>query len=230
MQILLITQRSHLRDILTMQLADAGHSAAFAEDGLAALQTLSQSRYDAILLDWRLGIISGFSVLRELRLRGIDTPVLVLQAGSTVEERVLALDNGADDVLAMPYHPDELMARLRRILRIHENADAAAQPQILCLADLTVNCEKQIATRSGKRLMLSGKEYAILEYLIRNQGKTLSAAEIEAGIAGDGGSGVISVYIHYLRRKIDHGYSVKLLHTIRKSGYVLRAVESSRYA
>ncbi len=230
MQILLITQRSRLRDMLTLHLADADHITVVAENGLAALVNLSQSRYDVVLLDWHLGEISGLSVLRELRLRGIDTPVLVLQAGSSVEERVLALDNGADDVLAMPYHTEELMARLRRMLRIRENTDISVQPQIFCLADLTVNCEKQIATRSGKRLMLSGKEYAILECLIRHQGKTMTAAEIEAEIAGQSGGGVISVYIHYLRRKIDHGYSIKLLHTIRKGGYVLKAVERSRYA
>ncbi len=230
MQILLVSQRSRLRDALQQQLADTEHIILNIANGLRALEALAQSRYDAVLLDWRLGEISGLSVLRELRLRGIDTPVLVMQAGSSVEERVLALDNGADDVLSMPYHAEELKARLRRLLRLQEELPAKAQTQIFCLADLTVNCEQQIATRSGKRLMLSEKEYAILEYMIRNQGKTLSAAEIEAGIAGQGGAGVISVYIHYLRRKIDHGYPVKLLHTIRKSGYVLKAVESSCYA
>lgn len=229
-QVLLITPRSRLRDILLTHLHHAALTTTVAEDGVTALQDLLQNQYDVVVIDWQLDAISGLSVLRELRLRGSDTPVLVLQTGSTVEERVLALDNGADDVLAMPCHPAELMARLRRLLRMREQAPITAQPQILCLADLTVHCEQQIVTRSGKRLMLSGKEYAILEYLIRNQGKILTAAQIEAGIAGEGGSGVISVYIHYLRRKIDHGYSLQLLHTIRKSGYVLKAEKNPRYA
>ncbi len=230
MQILLITQRTRLRDVMLIHLNDAGHSTAVAEDGLTALADLLQNRYDAVMIDWQLDEISGLSVLRELRLRGSGAPVLVLQTGSTAEERVLALDNGADDVLAMPCHPAELMARLRRLLRIHEQVCISAQPQILCLADLTVNCEQQMVTRSGKRLRLSDKEYAILEYLIRNQGKPLTAAQIAESVAGEGGSGVISVYIHYLRRKIDHGYSVKLLHTIRNRGYVLKAEKKSRYA
>ncbi len=230
MQVLLITRRSHLRDILLAHLNDAGLTTTVAEDGLTALQDLLQNQYDAVVIDWQLDAISGLSVLRELRLRGSDAPVLVLQGESTVEERVLALDNGADDVLSMPCHPAELMARLRRLFRIHAQAHPSVQPEILCLADLTVNCEQQIATRSGKRLMLSDKEYAILELLIRNQGKTLTADQIEKGIAGDGNSGVISVYIHYLRRKIDHGYPFKLLHTIRKSGYVLKAEKNHRYA
>lgn len=230
MPILVITHRPSLCGPLQEQLIAEGYTIHMAKDGLSALQQMMQNRYDTIILDWKLGEISGLSVLRELRIRGIDAPVLVLYAGLSTDEKILALDSGADDVLTMPYHPEELYARLRRMQRIGTDTGAALAPKVYCVADLTVDCEKQLVTRGGRRLMLSQKEYAILECLIRHQGQPLTAAQIEEGIAGHSASGgVVSVYIHYLRRKIDHGCSVKLLHTVRKGGYMIKAVQSNRY-
>lgn len=224
MPILVISERRRFSAALTELLGAEGYVVQHCHTGLAALRALTVKRYDTILLEWNLQPISGLSVLRELRTRGIDAPVLVLGSGATVEERVLALDSGADDFLSMPFHPDELKARVRRMLRSYGQTSITSKPEIYCLADLTVDCDHQLATRSGKRLMLSQKEYAILECLIRHQGQTMSAAEIEANIASQAAASgtIISVYIHYLRRKIDHGFSVKLLHTVRKGGYVLR--------
>lgn len=232
MPILVITERRRLSAALAELLGTGGYAVQVCHSGLAALRALTVTRYDTILLEWNLHPISGLSVLRELRTRGIDAPVLVLGAGATVEERVLALDSGADDFLRMPFHPDELMARVRRMLRSYGHIADAPKPEIYCLADLTVDCDHRLATRSGKRLMLSQKEYAILECLIRHQGQTLSASEIEADIASQTSAGgtIISVYIHYLRRKIDHGFAVKLLHTVRKGGYVLKAEQQTAYA
>lgn len=224
MRILVITPRRRLSELLTQQLSAEGYEVSVCETGLAALRMLTTTRYRSILLDWTMQDISGLGVLRELRTRGIDAPVMVLSLASAVEDRVLALDSGADDFLAIPYHPQELAARVRRMLRSYPQISECSAPEIYCLADLTVDCDRQLVTRSGKRLMLSQKEYAVLECLIRNQGTAMTAADIEAQIrprVGAAGT-VISVYIHYLRRKLDHGFSVKLLHTIRKGGYVLR--------
>ncbi len=231
MSLLVITHRQSLFRSLQEQLTAEEYSVSVVWDGLSALQQLMQIRYDTIILDWNLGEISGLSVLRELRIRGIDTPVLVLYAGIATEEKVLALDSGADDVLSIPYHPEELKARLRRMHRIGAGVVSSPAPKIYCVADLTVDCEKKLVTRSGRRLMLSQKEYAILEYLIHHQGLAITSAQIEEALAVQNSSrGVVSVYIHYLRRKIDHGYSVKLLHTVRKGGYMLKAVQGDRYA
>lgn len=226
MEILLIEGNNLMRHSILGRLAEEGYQVTTALTGTKALQMLDAPRFDTILMDTALPDITAIGVLREIRTRGIDTPVMLLSAQNKVSDRVHALDSGADDFLAMPFHLDELMARIRRMVRTYKRSTTNEDNGIRCLADLTVDTQKQIATRGGKRIPLSAKEFAILEYLIDNQGVTLTRESIEKHVSSDemnSNDSVISVYIHYLRRKIDDGFSVKLLHTIRNAGYVLRA-------
>jgi DNA-binding response OmpR family regulator len=232
MEILLIESNHLLRHSILGRLAEDGYQVTTALTGTKALQLLDTPRYDTILLDTALPDITAIGVLREIRTRGIDTPVMMLSTENRISDRVHALDSGADDFLAMPFHLDELMARIRRMVRTYKRTSAQHDNGIRCLADLTVDTKRQIATRGGKRIPLSAKEFAILEYLIDNQGTTLTRESIEKHVSSQGinsNDSVISVYIHYLRRKIDDGFSLKLLHTIRNEGYVLRADSPSKF-
>ncbi len=225
MEVLIIEGNQRLRLQLAERLTQEGYHCTLCDNGTDALHLLSKPSFDTILLDTALGEITGLNVLRELRTRGLDTPVMLLSAQSSISERVLGLDSGADDYLVKPFHMDEMCARVRRMLRNYHRDACRPDADIHCLADLTVDTKRHIATRSGKRIPLSEKECAILEYLICNQGMTLTRECIEEHVSKHipTGGAVISVYIHYLRRKIDDGHTVKLLHTIRNGGYVLRA-------
>ena len=224
-EILLIEGNTILRRDILARLSEDGYQTTTAASGTKALQILDSPRFDAILLNTTLPDITGLGVLRELRTRGIDTPVLLMSPQNSVSDCVQGLDSGADDFLPIPFHIDELLARIRRMARSYQRSDVTPDNGIHCLADLTVDTKRQIATRSGKRLPLSAKEYEILEYMICNQGVTLTRENIESHVSKEimtKSDTLISVYIHYLRRKVDDGFPVKLLHTIRNAGYVLR--------
>lgn len=225
MEILVIEGNTRLRQEIHERLTKDGFHCTTVPSGMDALRLLDTPRFHAVLIDTALPDTDGLSVLREMRTRGLDTPVMLLSIQGSVSDRVMGLDSGADDYLVKPFHMDELCARVRKMVRSYRKENCEMDSSIRCLADLTVDTKRHIATRNGKRIPLSEKECAILEYLICNQGVTLTKECIEEHVAKnlptDGA--VISVYIHYLRRKIDDGFSVKLLHTIRNAGYVLRA-------
>ena len=166
-------------------------------------------------------VLDGLSALQQLRSTGDKTPVLLLTARSGIDDRVAGLDTGADDYLTKPFSFDELLARIRVLLRRNSNQ---ASNQIT-IADLTLDCAARTVTRAGKPIALSSREFDILEYLMRNQGVVLSREKIEQHIWNydyAGGSNIVDVYIRYLRKKVDADYSCKLIHTIRGAGYVLR--------
>jgi DNA-binding response OmpR family regulator len=165
--------------------------------------------------------MDGLEVLRRLREENRATPVLLLTARDSVADRVRGLDAGANDYLVKPFAFDELMARVRVLLR---EKDAVAT-NVFTLADLTLDCSRHIVERGGQVITLSAKEFALLEYLLRNQGIVLSREQIENHVWDydyEGGTNVVDVYIRYLRKKIDEAHAVKLIHTVRGSGYVLR--------
>lgn len=228
MEILLIEPSRELTDSVRRRLNEEGYTAVCVSNGTDALKLLDSLRFESILLEWSLPDMNGVDVLRELRTRRLDTPVMVLSTRACVADRVLALDSGADDYLLRPFHLDECMARVRRMVRTYHRhipeSSGDGSGGIQCIADLTVDLTQHVATRSGKRLLLSAKESAILEYFAQHAGKILTRAEIEAHIAvQDSGSGLVPVYIHYLRQKIDEGYPLPLLHTVRGKGYMLSA-------
>ena len=163
----------------------------------------------------------GYAVLRYLRNAGKTTPVLFLTARDAVSERVRGLDSGANDYLVKPFSFEELCARLRVMTR----TSFGMVNNVLKIADLSLDCSSHIAQRGGKEISLSAKEYALLEYLMHNKGIVLTREKIEDHIWNfdyEGGTNVVDVYISYLRKKIDDGHDVKLIHTVRGKGYVLR--------
>ena len=165
--------------------------------------------------------IDGLEVLRRMRLKGDMTPVLLLTAKDSVSDKVKGLDGGANDYLVKPFSFEELTARIRAMMR----KNFGVSSNIITVADLSVDLSAHRVSRGGDEIVLSSKEFALLEYLICNKGVVLSREKIENHIWNydyEGGTNVVDVYISYLRRKIDDGRNIKLIHTVRGSGYVLR--------
>lgn len=221
MRILLAEDERDLNDIITQKLISDGYSVDTCFDGEEAIDILSYTDYDAIILDIMMPKADGYTVLRHLRDAGKTTPVLFLTAKDAVSDRVRGLDSGANDYLIKPFSFEELSARLRVLLR----TSFGMISNVLTAADLSLNCSSHVVERGGKEIRLSAKEYALLEYLMHNQGIVLSREKIEDHIWNfdyEGGTNVVDVYISYLRKKIDDGHDKKLIHTVRGKGYVLR--------
>jgi len=178
--------------------------------------------YDLLVVDVMLPSMSGLDVLKNIRRERIHTPVLILSAQSQIDQRVKGLDAGADDYLTKPFSIDELLARVRALLR----RGASESPGILQVDDLMLNPATRDVTRGGQRIDLTLKEYALLEYLMRHTGRVLTRPMISEHVWNqdfDTFTNVIDVYVNYLRNKIDRGRTKKLIHTIRGSGYMLKA-------
>lgn len=221
MRILLAEDERDLNHIITQKLISDGYSVDHCYDGKEAMDILSYTEYDAVILDIMMPKADGYTVLRYLRDAGKTTPVLFLTAKDAVSERVKGLDSGANDYLVKPFSFEELSARLRAMLR----TSFGIVSNVLTIADLSLNCSSHMVERGGKEIRLSAKEYALLEYLMHNHGIVLSREKIEDHIWNfdyEGGTNVVDVYISYLRKKIDDGYDKKLIHTVRGKGYVLR--------
>lgn len=224
MRILVAEDERDLNRIITKRLEKAGYSVDSCFDGEEALDFLDAGEYDGVLLDIMMPKRDGLSVVRAMRQRRDQTPVLFLTAKDTVEDKVAGLDAGAEDYLVKPFAFDELLARIRVMTR----KKAGESSNSLTVSDLVLDIGKHTVTRGGTPIELSAKEFAVLEYMMMNKGLVLSREKIENHIWNfdyAGGSNVIDVYIRYLRRKIDDGYEKKLLHTIRGKGYVLKEEE-----
>ena len=221
MRVLVVEDERDLNRILVKTLAAEGYSADACFDGVEALEYLSGAQYDALILDVMMPRMDGMELLRRMRAHGDDTPVILLTAKDSVPDRVRGLDTGADDYLVKPFSFDELLARIRVLTRKR----TGAATNVFTAADLTVDTAAHTVTRGGKPISLSSKEFALLEYLIRNQGHVLSRSQIIEHVWSydyEGASNMIDVYIRNLRKKIDEGYEKKLIHTVRYAGYVLR--------
>ena len=197
---------------------------AYAVDAVAtgpdALEQAEINSYDLIILDVMLPGLSGFDVCRQLRQAGLKIPVLMLTARDSVEDRVAGLDHGADDYLTKPFEFRELLARLRALLR----RPAELKPAQLSVSNLTLDTAAQVATRAGRHISLTHKEFALLEFLVRNTGRIVGRAEIAEHVWDehfDPFSNLIEVYINRLRRKVDGPRETPLLHTKRGAGYML---------
>ena len=224
MRILVVEDERDLNRILTKTLSAEGCSVDACFDGLEALDYLSGASYDVIVLDRMMPRMDGMELLSRLRAQGDETPVIFLTAKDTVSERVRGLDAGADDYLVKPFSFDELMARIRVVTRKHSGSTT----NLFTVGDLTVDTGAHTVRRGEKNINLSTKEFALLEYMIRNKGVVLSRESIENNLWNydySGGSNVVDVYISYLRRKIDSGWPRKLIHTVWGVGWVLREEE-----
>jgi DNA-binding response OmpR family regulator len=224
MRILVVEDERDLNRILTKTLSAEGCSVDACFDGLEALDYLSGASYDVIVLDRMMPRMDGMELLARLRAQGDETPVIFLTAKDAVSERVRGLDAGADDYLVKPFSFDELMARIRVVTRKHSGSTT----NLFTVGDLTVDTGAHTVRRGEKNINLSTKEFALLEYMIRNKGVVLSRESIENNLWNydySGGSNVVDVYISYLRRKIDSGWPKKLIHTVWGVGWVLREEE-----
>lgn len=221
MRILVVEDERDLNEIIGKQLAADGYSVDSCFDGKEAIDILDYTEYDGVVLDVMLPKVDGFAVLKSLRDKGKNTPVLFLTARDSIEDRVLGLDSGADDYLVKPFALKELSARVRAMTR-HLYGNVSNE---IVIGDLRLNRESHQVKRGENNINLSVKEFALLEYLMINKGKVLSRENIENHIWNfdyEGGTNVVDVYIRYLRKKIDEGYDRKMIETVRGSGYVIR--------
>lgn len=221
MRLLVCEDERDLNDIISMKLSSDGYSVDSAYDGREAIDILSYTEYDAVILDVMMPEADGFEVLKSLRAAGNNTPVLFLTARDTVEDRVKGLDSGANDYLIKPFSFEELAARIRTMTR----TAVGSSTNVYEIADLRLDTGTQEVTRAGKEIKLSSKEYALLQYLMINKGIVISREKIEDHIWNfdyDGGTNVVDVYISYLRKKIDGDHDTKLIHTYRGRGYTIK--------
>lgn len=221
MRILVAEDERDLNRIIAQKLTAEGYSVDTCYDGQEALDYIEAADYDAVILDIMMPKANGLEVLLRMRAKDNRTPVLFLTARDAVFDRVLGLDSGANDYLVKPFAFDELMARLRVLTR--ESGGHATN--VFTAGDLAMDVTSHTVTRGGREIVLSAKEFAILEYLLRNKGAVLSREKIESHIWNfdyEGGSNVVDVYIRYLRKKIDDGFAPKLIHTVRGVGYTIK--------
>lgn len=221
MRLLLAEDERDLNRIITKKLTSSGYSVDSFFDGQEAIDVLAYTDYDAVILDIMMPKADGFAVLRAIRDAGKTTPVLFLTARDAVSDRVKGLDSGANDYLIKPFSFDELLARIRAMTR----TSFGVADNLLTIADITLDTKTQVVRRAGREVTLSAKEYALLEYLMHNQGIILSREKIENHIWNldyEGGTNVVDVYISYLRKKLDEGREKKLIQTVRGRGYMLK--------
>ena len=224
MRLLVVEDEKDLNSIIVKNLEAEGYIVDSCYDGEDAVVYMTTIDYDAVILDVMIPKMSGFEVLKKVREMKIETPVLFLTARDQVDDIVFGLNIGADDYMVKPFSFDELMARLRVIVR----RKPEVRENIYTCGDLILNVNTRQVTRQGREISLSPKEYAILECLIRNKNIVLTRAQIESNIWDmdySGESNVIDVYIRYLRKKIDDDFDEKLIQTVRGVGYMLKCNE-----
>ncbi|WP_137821837.1 heavy metal response regulator transcription factor [Pseudomonas sp. D(2018)] len=225
MKLLIVEDEPKTGQFLRQGVIEAGLAADLVTNGLEGRDLALTGRYDLIILDVMLPGLDGWQVLRSLRLADLQTPVLLLTARDAVEERVHGLELGADDYLIKPFAFAELLARVRTLLR---RGATAPQETSLELADLRMDLLSRKVERSGRRIDLTTKEFALLEFLLRRQGEVLPKtliAEKVWDIHFDSETNVIEVAVRRLRAKLDDDFPTQLIHTVRGMGYVLEARE-----
>lgn len=221
--ILVVEDEKKISALIRKSLEGESYGVETAFDGDKGEQLLSANTYNLIILDIMLPKKDGIALLSSLRAKQNTTPVLMLTAKGSIEDRVTGLDTGADDYLVKPFAIEELLARVRSLLRRKITDSTAATT--LAIADLTLDLVSRKAERKGRKIELTAREFSLLEYFIRNKNKTLDRTMIAQQIWNynfDTGTNIIDVYINHLRAKIDDGAEKKLLHTIRGVGYIMK--------
>ena len=221
MRLLVIEDEQKVANFIKQGLEEEGYAVDHAADGASGLQMALEGLHDVIVLDVMLPKLDGLSILQQLRQETITTPVLLLTVRATIEDKVLGLDAGADDYLTKPFAFEEFVARVRALLR--RRAETA--PPILQVADLALDPARRVVSRGDNKIELTPREFALLDYFMRNPGRVLTRTMIANRVwdyTFDSTTNVIDVYVNYLRKKIDTGHDVKLLHTVRGVGYVMK--------
>jgi heavy metal response regulator len=221
MYILVVEDEKKVAGFLKKGFQEERYTVDVAYDGEEALALAEMNQYDLIVLDIMLPKKDGMEVLNQLRAQSISTPILMLTAKDALQDKVQGLDSGADDYLTKPFAFAELLARIRALLRRGKTTSEVS----LTAADLMLDPATHKVQRAGKPIELTNKEYALLEYFLRNKGQVLTRALINEHVWGyrfDTGTNIVDVYVNYLRSKIDSGFDKKLIHTVRGVGYVLK--------
>lgn len=223
MKILLIEDEPKTVQSLKQGLEENHYAVEVAYDGLLAKQLATRNTYQLIISDIIIPGINGIELCRELRSLGIQTPILMLTALSTTDDKLIGFEAGADDYLAKPFDFKEFLARVKALIK--RSNQTILEAQTLRFADLEMDLTSHLVSRSGQMINLTSKEFQLLEYFLRNQEKVLSKAEIAENIwevEDENSSNLIEVYVNYLRKKVDKGFSSKLIHTQFGMGYILR--------
>ncbi len=222
MRLLVVEDEKKVARFLRKGLEEEHYAVDVAYDGEEALDMVEVYDYDLVLLDIMLPKIDGMTVLRSIRENHNPVPILMLTAKDSVEHIVKGLDAGCDDYLTKPFAFSELLARIRALLR----REREVKDSVLEIADLTLSLPTREVTRAGKKIDLTAKEYALLEYFMRNPNRVLTRTMISEHVWDyhfDTDTNIIDVYVNFLRKKIDRDYDLKLVHTIRGVGYVMKA-------
>lgn len=211
--ILIVEDEVRLAEILKKQLEEAGFEVQVANDGYIGKKKIGEKRYDLVILDINLPVINGYDLCREIRKVDSSIPIIMLTALATSDNKISGFESGADDYVTKPYDIRELLARINVFLK---RSEIDTRSETISLADLEMNLINKTVTRSGKKIVLTVKEFALLEIFLKNKGKLLSRESIISqvwGIDFDPGTNVIDVYVNYLRKKIDKDFETKLIHT-----------------
>ncbi len=223
MKILLIEDEPKTVQSLKQGLEENHYTVEVAYDGILARQLATRNTYQLIISDIIIPGINGIELCRELRSLDIQTPILMLTALSTTDDKLIGFEAGADDYLAKPFDFKEFLARVKALIK--RSNQTILEAQTLRFGDLEMDLTSHLVSRSGQMINLTSKEFQLLEYFLRNQEKVLSKAEIAENIwevEDENSSNLIEVYVNYLRKKVDKGFSSKLIHTQFGMGYILR--------
>ena len=227
MKILLVEDEPKVASFIKQGLEEQSYNVTLAYDGFFGHKLATENEYDVIVLDLMIPYMNGFEVCKKLREEGIKTPILMLTALGTTDDKVTGLESGADDYMVKPFEFKEFVARLRALSKCF--TDSMQQPKLLKVADLEMNLDEKSVKRSGKSIDLTAKEFSLLEFLLRNKNKVVSRAEISEkvwDIHFDTGTNVIDVYVNFLRKKIDKEFDKKLIQTMVGMGYVIKSDEN----
>lgn len=222
-KILLIEDEPKTVQSLKQGLEENNYTVDVAYDGLMGKQLATRTAYQLIISDIIIPGMNGLELCKTLRAEGIQTPILMLTALSTTDDKLVGFEAGADDYLAKPFDFKEFLARVKALIK--RSNQTLIEAQVLKFADLELDLTSKIVTRSGQKINLTAKEFQLMEYFLRNQEKVISKAEIAEDIwevEDEGSSNLIEVYVNYLRKKVDKGFSSKLIHTQFGMGYILR--------
>ena len=220
MRILVVEDEKTLNTMITKTLTNEGYSVDSCFNGEDALHFLRMGEFDAVIMDIMMPKMNGIDAVKSMRAQNNNTPVIFLTAKDSISDKVFGLDSGAQDYIVKPFAFEELLARIRAVTR----AAAGNNANLLTLCDLTLDIKSKTVKRGDNIIVLTAKEYDLLEYLMYNKGIILSRKKIENHIWNFdymGGTNVVDVYIRYLRKKIDDPYDIKLIHTIRGFGYLM---------
>ncbi|MFN3446132.1 MAG: response regulator transcription factor [Bacteroidia bacterium] len=226
MKILVIEDEPKVASFIKQGLEEQSNNVTIAYDGFFGHKLATENEFDVIVLDLMIPYMNGLELCKKLREEGIKTPILMLTALGTTDDKVTGLETGADDYLVKPFEFKELVARIRALSKRY--TDTVQLPKILKVADLEMNLDEKSVRRSGKSIDLTAKEFSLLEFLLRNKNRVVSRAEISEkvwDIHFDTGTNVIDVYVNFLRKKVDKEFDRKLIQTMVGMGYVIKSDE-----